>query len=222
MSKETKVDTATISPPWKDFKSVYKDLVQVDSLDAFLVQAKLNGLTFIRFSETREKRGFGLASQWLFFEAFPWITPSNENGQSTRSTTMADWDELDELETNSLIFPLINVDVTCNDDKPFALSKNFSADGHTFTLSKKSKGATAQLQASVERDYIGAFTSMIKKVYLMDGEPITDEAFTKLPDDGGIGFYGATACYQRFVQSMSGKSLMRSPLSNSSSGRDGQ
>lgn len=231
--KNTEITVKEQQPiePWEDSALIEDKMLYVKSLRGFLLRTKidnvLNALSFIKFSEIKENRSFELSKEWLFYEVYPWIYPAEDaygNGDLSqpRKTNTSDWKELNELETNSLVLPILNIDITCEDDQPLAISKNFSEGKNRFTVKKDSKGATGRFQSSVRRNYVDATISMIQNVFLLNDNQIVYDDFIRPANEGGIGFFGAAACLNRFVQSTEGKFPTRSLSLKSSSGRDGQ
>jgi hypothetical protein len=216
----------------------------------YFIGSDLTGEDYLRFNDYKEKDGnTKRAAPWLFLQRHKWVweRKSEENEFSSnsiiRKSSRQDWNKLDGLDQAAFIMASVNQDVTCNDDKPFAQSKDFSIFVNSneeeptglevefrFTIAPNSGDALMIYQSTASVDPQLALKRVIKKIFLLNGEPITDEDFLETIKHGGLGYEGVAVCASRFQQTISGgkfkgqgKALPfrhRPTLSDSLSGED--
>ena len=141
-------------------------------------QKPLTAKDYFEYERRKINQSIQLANEWLIYESF---------GESGTGLKFRD--------KGRLLLSITNTKVIKNDDLPLSESSDFSVCGNQFTEVENSGDYFDQFIAKSATDAIAAYQWVIPKIFLINGQTITQQHFDK-PSPEGIGFEGMAVLVQ--------------------------
>lgn len=157
------------------------------------VQKPRSAADFFAYQSKIQKLGQEAADEWLYLISYQ-INGVDLTLEDLDSLNFDDRAYIDASATN------VSDDIVVNDDKTVEQSDDFTLpDGRRVTRKKLPGNKYAQFKSQLARDQSQAFKWVVKQMFLLDGQPVTDEIITLYPPTG-LGFDAAALLTSRVAQ----------------------